>query len=142
MQQELKNARIGRSPLRRGPKLGRPAVSKLTAQGHATPVNSQTIKNIEDGRIADPGIVTIARIVEAMGLRLAEFFAQVEGRPLSATAGTATGGPLIPSDAAQRIGSAVTTAIEEALQQRALNAESRPVPPLATGTKAARGRRR
>lgn len=75
---ELKAAREG-TGLRRGPKIGRLALSRLTQEGFDKPVNGQTIKNIEDGRIADPGIVTIARIVEAMGLTLATFFARVEG---------------------------------------------------------------
>jgi hypothetical protein len=79
---ELKAAREGIG-LRQGPKIGRPALSRMTQAGFDKPVNSQTIKNIEDGRIADPGIVTIARIVEALGLTLATFFARVEGTDLS-----------------------------------------------------------
>lgn len=45
----------------------------------ATPINLNTISAIERGDTDDPGIVTIARLVEAMpGLTLSEFFRQVE----------------------------------------------------------------
>lgn len=72
----LKQAREGKA-LRTG-KLGRPALSKLTAGTGPKPVNPSTIKNIEDGKNADPGIATISRIVEAMGLTLSSFFARIE----------------------------------------------------------------
>lgn len=84
----LKEAREGKSPLRRGPKMGRPALSKLTASeepGAPPPVNSQTIKNIEDGLNKDPGIVTVARLVEGLGLTLSSFFAQIEVLKTAAT---------------------------------------------------------
>lgn len=74
----LKQAREGKA-LRTG-KLGRPALSKLTAGTGPKPVNPSTIKNIEDGKSADPGIATISRIVEAMGLPLSLFFARIEGQ--------------------------------------------------------------
>src|ERR1051326_2120382 len=72
----LRKAREGE--LLRAGKLGRPALSKLTAATGTTPVNAQTIKNIEDGINVDPGIATVSRIVEAMGLSLSEFFLQIE----------------------------------------------------------------
>lgn len=75
----LRKLRQNEVPNGRGMKVGRPALSKLTDRGAARPVNSQTIKNIEDGRIVDPGLVTVARIVDALGLSLTEFFAHVEG---------------------------------------------------------------
>lgn len=85
---ELKAAREGRSALRRGERLGRPGLSKRTKTDQGTAVNSQTIKNIEDGLIADPGLVTVARIVEAMGLTLSQFFAQIEGLPAASPQST------------------------------------------------------
>jgi len=75
----LKEVRVGKSPIRQGDKLGRPSVSKATRDAfHKIAVSAQTIKNIEDGETQDPGIVTIARIIEAMGVRLSDFFLQVE----------------------------------------------------------------
>lgn len=57
------------------------ALSALTKGGeNDTAVNTMTISEIETGAIADPGIVTVSRIIEAMpGLTLSSFFAQIEG---------------------------------------------------------------
>jgi transcriptional regulator with XRE-family HTH domain len=53
-----------------------------------TPVNLMTISDIETGAIADPGIVTVARIVEAIpGLTLSSFFAQIEALKTSSVDG-------------------------------------------------------
>lgn len=54
-------------------------LSERTKTDGATPINLNTISAIERGDTDDPGIVTIARLVEAMpGLTLSEFFRQVE----------------------------------------------------------------
>ena len=75
----LKAAREGRS-LRTGPKIGRPGLAKLTKDdGWPKEIHSQTIKNIEDGVTADPGVVTIARILDALEITLSDFFAHVDG---------------------------------------------------------------
>lgn len=78
----LKNMRLGKTTLRLPHKIGRPTVSKMTTNvsKFRTPVNAQTIKNIEDGLARDPGIVTISRIVESMGVALSAFFAEIEER--------------------------------------------------------------
>lgn len=62
-------------------------LSALTKRDETdTPVNLMTISEIETGAIADPGIVTVARIVEAIpGLTLSAFFAQIEGLQSAAT---------------------------------------------------------
>lgn len=58
------------------------ALSELTKKGNAPPINIMTISEIETGAIADPGIVTVARIVEALpGLTLSEFFRRIDALP-------------------------------------------------------------
>lgn len=47
-----------------------------------TPVNTMTISEIETGAIADPGIITVIRLIEALpGVSLSSFFARIEGLP-------------------------------------------------------------
>lgn len=51
-----------------------------------TAINPQTISDIETGAIKDPGILTIARLIDALpGMTLSEFFAQIEGNSDSAS---------------------------------------------------------
>ena len=56
------------------------ALSAATAdeEEKIAPIDTQTISNIERGVTKDPSILTVARLVEAMGLPLSEFFLQIE----------------------------------------------------------------
>lgn len=57
-------------------------LSARTARGDAPPVNVMTISDIERGSVADPGLWTVVRLIEAIpGLTVSSFFAQVEGLP-------------------------------------------------------------
>lgn len=77
----LRAAREG-TALRQGQKYGRPALAKATKTAGHKNVNAQTIKNIEDGVTVDPGLVTIARILDALKIPLPDFFAHVTGASL------------------------------------------------------------
>lgn len=59
---------------------GRPQLAKRTAASGKKPVHPQTIRDIEAGEIEDPGVLTVARLVEAMGLTLSDFFLQFESQ--------------------------------------------------------------
>ena len=54
-------------------------LSARTKQTGKIPINKMTISEIETGANADPGITTVARLVEGMGLTLSSFFARIEG---------------------------------------------------------------
>lgn len=65
-----------------------------------TPIDTQTISDIETGASKNPGILTVARLIEALpGVALSTFFAHVEGNttPASVTSDqnpvTPEGGP-------------------------------------------------
>lgn len=90
------------------------------------PVNSMTISEIETGAIIDPGIVTVSRLVEAMGLTLSAFFAQIETghassthvQPVPLLTGQVAGADTVPQTAAALQALAVANAdIAETLKE-------------------------
>jgi hypothetical protein len=67
---ELRKARVG----------SQGELSARTARDDAPPVNVMTISDIERGTVADPGLWTVVRLVEAIpDLTVSAFFAQIEG---------------------------------------------------------------
>lgn len=77
---DIKDLRKGLQDLRKHTVGGRPALAKRTKDSGTKPIHAQTIRDIEVGAIDDPGILTIARLVDGMGLTLSKFFTLIEER--------------------------------------------------------------
>lgn len=63
-------------------KLSQGDLSTMTKTAdNPVPVSPMTISAIERGATRDPGLLTVVRLVEAMGMTLSSFFARIEDLP-------------------------------------------------------------
>jgi transcriptional regulator with XRE-family HTH domain len=90
-------------------------LSERTKKSGAKPIAAMTISEIETGANAEPGILTVARLVEGMGISLALFFAEVEGRELGHETRIAAAGGFPGDRAVQAVATGSSPALEEEL---------------------------